>query len=397
MINLKTLANKLEEKLNNTNLQGVVFSIKADTKAFEKALRRGNAITEIVNGLLVQQTSEQTTLTDGQVFATVGCRLQVIFRLKGGFPDENQEIIDPETNQVVETIEGNYARIQRVRDALTTAFQENTQEPLQDSSGRTFLVTTIYSFADTGVRMQSPQLGDSFSFSASIAYFIVQNGINTQNVKYRLDGKLIPFQTNTAYRTPTMDGNVYADSLNGAVKNIASQSIFNISFQLPAIDNEITRAMFKWLFKGSLNTCHILNVTYPIFGAADETDSYLVTFGENNAAGETIKNIGQTLTLVECTDDYEIVDIPDSYYIYERTGANLTRITVSGTAGASVYNFNSKQFGYLKAAEGETPAESTLTQFSIATGDVIISTAALEGTTGWTVIQTDAYRQEEIE
>ena len=246
MIGLKTFAENLQTKLNN-NLQGLTFAIKADTKEFEKSLRIGNTVKEYINGLLTLQSSDMSNLTDGQLFATIGCRLQVIFKLKGNESDEDTEIIDPDTNEVVEIIEGNYSKIERVRDALSSAFQTNTQEVMTDSAGKNYLVCTLYQFIETGNREQVQILGDSMSFTAYISYMIVENGINTHDIVYTLDGKVIPFQTNTAYRTPTMDANVPANSPNGATKNLSSQSNFNVSFQLPALQNAITRAMFTSL------------------------------------------------------------------------------------------------------------------------------------------------------
>ena len=376
MIGLKTFAKNLQTKLN-TNLQGLTFSIKADSKEFDKALRVGNTVKERINGLLTLQSSDMSNLTDGQLFATLSCRLQVIFRLKGGVPDEDQEIINPDTQQIVKIIEGNYSYMERVRDALSSAFQTNTQETMTDSTGKSYLVCTLYQFVETGNRDQQSPIGDCMSFTAYIAYMIVENGINTHDITYTLDGKIIPFQTNTAYRSPTMDANVYAGG-NGAAKNLASQSIFTISFQLPALQNAVTRKMFAWLFGGELNVAHILNIRYPNFSGANfEESNYLVTYGENNASGETIKNVGQTMTLVEIIDDYEIVGIPDTYFIYERTGAAVN--SLSFAAESYFYDFNTKQFGHVPIAQE--------TAFTVNNGDILISTAPLARLNGFTVVQ----------
>lgn len=377
MIGLKTFAENLQTKLNN-NLQGLTFAIKADTKEFEKSLRIGNTVKEYINGLLTLQSSDMSNLTDGQLFATIGCRLQVIFKLKGNESDEDTEIIDPDTNEVVEIIEGNYSKIERVRDALSSAFQTNTQEVMTDSAGKNYLVCTLYQFIETGNREQVQILGDSMSFTAYISYMIVENGINTHDIVYTLDGKVIPFQTNTAYRTPTMDANVPANSPNGATKNLSSQSNFNVSFQLPALQNAITRAMFKWLFGGELNTAHLLNVSYLETTGAYTEKNYLVTFGENTASGETIKNVGQTMSLVECWDDYEIINIPDTFFVYERTGAAVSTLTFYSES--YFYDFNTKQFGHV-------PIEQSV-NFTVNNGDFLISTAPLNSTNGFEILQS---------
>lgn len=384
MIGLKTFAENLQTKLNQ-NLQGLTFAISPDTKTFEKSLRIGNSVKEKINGLLTLQSSDLSNLTDGQLFATISCRLQVIFGLKGGEDaDYDKEVINPETGDVVEIIEGNISKVERVRDAMSAAFQKNTQETMSElvaENGleiqKNYLVCTLYQFIETGNRDQVQYLGDSMTFTAYISYMIVENGINTHDIVYTLDGNIIPFQTNTAYRSPTMDANVYAGG-NGAAKNLASQSIFTISFQLPALQNAVTRKMFAWLFGGELNVAHILNIRYPNFSGANfEESNYLVTYGENNASGETIKNVGQTMTLVEIIDDYEIVGIPDTYFIYERTGAAVN--SLSFAAESYFYDFNTKQFGHVPIAQE--------TAFTVNNGNILISIAPLTRLNGFTVVQ----------
>lgn len=367
MIALSTFAEKLQEKLNQ-NSQGLTFAISADTAEFQRSLREQNTVTERINGILFLQSSDYSNLTDGTVFATVGCRLQIIFKMED---EENDIDLYDEEGAFVETVIGNRTKIQLVRNALTTAFQANTQEPLTDGE-HTYLVSTLYQIAETGIRDQVEVIGDSFTYTVYVAYMIVENGINTYDVVYTLDGNIIPFQVNTTYRTPTTDSNIYADTVNGAVKNIASQSVFSISFQLPALRNSITESMFAWLFGGKINVGHILNVKYPqAAGNTKIEQNYLVCYGENNGSGDTIKNIGQTLSLVELCDDYEIIDLPDNYSVYEMVGAQISTVTFA--RDAYFYDFNSKTFGFAK--------KNTATAFTVNTGDIICATAPLKTVT----------------
>lgn len=450
MIGLKTFAENLQTKLNGNN-SGLTFVIKADSKQFDKAVRTGNVVNDRINGLLTLQASDMSNLTSGELFATISCRLQVIFRLKGGVGDEDEEIIKTENGKitfngyktsnggytighwtsdisltvgavlqyrnatatvinyntsgeyyriryeegnafddiseneqidvivktVVQIIEGNNTYIERVRDALSNAFQRNEQSVMTEN-GKNYLVCILYQFVETGIRDQQSPIGDCMSFTAYISYMLVENGLNTHDIVYTLDGKIIPFQTNTVYRTPTMDANVPANSANGAVKNLASQSIFSISFQLPALRNEITRRMFEWLFGGELNVAHILGIKYPTFsGDTSQEKFYLMTYGENNASGETIKNVGQTLTLVECWNDYELVGIPSGYYVYYTSTA---KTSIRFAADAYYYIFTPD--GIIGFA-GATQSISK----TIPAGTYLMATAALSPTTGWTVVQ----------
>lgn len=377
MIGLKTFAENLQTKLNANN-SGLTFVIKADSKQFDKAVRTGNVVNDRINGLLTLQASDMSNLTSGELFATISCRLQVIFRLKGGVGDDDEEIINPDNGQLVQTIEGNNTYIERVRDALSNAFQRNEQSVMTEN-GKSYLVCILYQFVETGIRDQQSPIGDCMSFTAYISYMLVENGLNTHDIVYTLDGKIIPFQTNTVYRTPTMDANVPANSANGAVKNLASQSIFSISFQLPALRNEITRRMFEWLFGGELNVAHILGIKYPTFsGSNTQEKCYLMTYGENNASGETIKNVGQTLTLVECWNDYELVGIPSNYYIYYKNNSSAALRFLVDTY---YYVFT------LDGIIGRAPATTTISA-TIPVGTYLIATAPLSPTTGWTPVQT---------
>ena len=313
MIELKTLAENLQNKLNNNTL-GLTFRVVPDTGTRKKPFRVRNTVTDVINGVLSVISSDLTNLVDETVVATISCRLRLIVRLKGGVSDEDETIVNPENNTVAQVIEGNITVLERIRDYLSNVFSTNEQGVMTED-GKDYIVSTIYNFAESGERDQVEGLGDSFTFSAYIAYMFVENGINTYDIKYYLDGKQIPFQLSTLFRNPTMDGNVYSDSPNGAVKNLSSQSVFEASFTLPALQNSVTRAMFKWLFSGELNTAHILSVVPSI--PNEEEKNYLVTFGQVSLKGETIKNQGQEIPLVEIADDYELVKIPDNMYIYE--------------------------------------------------------------------------------
>ncbi|MBO7214006.1 MAG: hypothetical protein J6V66_00765 [Clostridia bacterium] len=356
MIELKELASDLQSKLNS-NTQSLDFAIFPDTTSFIKSYKVRNTVHEVINGLLTVQTSDLSNLTDGEVFATISARLQVIFRLKNH--DEDIEV--PKANGETAIKYGNNSIVAMVREALTTAFQTQEQKVLTDSDGKNYLVSIIYQLVETGERNQVAQLGDCFTFTVYIAYMFVENGINTRDITYTLDGKVIPFQANTVLRTPTTDGNVYADTTNGAVKNLSSQSLLDFSFELPSLRNEITNAMYKWLFGGELNVAHILNVRMPDFPNGFTETNYLVTYGATPIMGETIKNIGQKMTLVEICDDYELVGIPDDYYIYYAVN-DLSAVEL--TSNGYFYNFGTKEFG----------KGSGRVDFTVKAGDFIMST-----------------------
>ena len=335
MISLSTLANILEEKLNE-NSEGLKFKINADTGVVKKAKKNINTVTEYINGELRLTSSDLTNLTNGLIVATQNCKLDVIVRLEDEEEDYQDKVFkfDKEGNIVEEDgtyVVGNNTKIANVRKALETAFQNNDNEPIQDGD-KEFSVTTIYQLANSGIRDQVSGLGNSYTFSVYIFYMFVENGINTKDSTFYLDGLLLPLEMVSIFRSPTMDGVVPLNTTNGAVKNISSMSSFSITIDVPAIVGQ-NPAFFSYLFDGDLNSAHILKVEIK-----GQTYCKLVCFGENKLSGETIKNMGQTLTFVECPDEYDLINIAKGYIYRANTGFFLE------DKKEQVYNFTNRVF-----------------------------------------------------
>ena len=348
MIELSTLAKELQDSLNNLGL-GYTFKIFSDTGKFQKSIREDNAVTEYINGELRSLSSDLTTLDDGSILATQNCKLDLIFMLEDEEENEQEEFfeISQENGEIStkqgETIIGNITKVNTIHKALNNYFQSNSvsQNSVSDGNGKVFIVTKIYQLAESGQRSQVEILGNSFTFSVYIYYMFVQNGINTKNQTFELDGLTIPLQSITIYRTPVMDGNVYADTKNGSAKNIASMSQFSVSIELPALTKEFTDTVLESLYDGELNVPHILRVN---------SNYYLVSFGENRLIGETIKNMGQSITFVECPDEYDLLNFPTynnktyRLYLYNFSGIKYLCTSLNGSSAIG-FNFDTKEFG----------------------------------------------------
>ena len=316
MIELYQLANKLQEELNK-NQDLYEFNIVCDTAEFKKSKRENNEVTEIINGYFSVNGSDISTLNSGALVSTINCSLRVIMRMKGFEEDVYGEFegVDDNGAPTVETrlvSYGDNSRIKNMREYLDGFFKGNTCDAMTDKNDKKFIVSAIYNFSQSGQRGQVERLGDSFMFSTEIFYTIVQEGINTRMSTFILDGVVIPFQSMTIYRTPTMDGNVYANTKDGATKNLASQSTFSVSFELPALEDDTTANMLDFLFNGDINQAHLLTVDIN-----KKTKNYLVTYGETKLIGQTVQNLGQTLSLVECPNIYDLISFGENYYIYK--------------------------------------------------------------------------------
>ena len=372
MIGIEILAAQIQQKLNR--VQGLNFYIATETGDLKLPEFIDNQEIEYINGVMQSISSEITNLTAGVgkslIYATQTCSLRLIvpipneeydtFILKDGSvtsePPQNVE-------DIVEYIQGYQTKLNAVRNRLQSIFQGITVEDMQDDDGKTFSVTTAYSLSEGRMREQAPMIGDSFSFYVTIYYSFVENGINSRDLTFMLDGVLLPSQLLTVFRTPTMDGNVYSNTKDGAVKNIASQSSFSATINMPSFDKDrATNYIIEYVMRGKLNQAHLL--TFSINGIEE---SYIVTYGENRLMSEPIKNVGEYITLVECPNDYELIYFSKDYFIYQPTASNYS---ITPSSGAQTYVFSE---GSADGFYNET------TSFESSAIDYIVSTKSLTG------------------
>ncbi len=356
MIDITQLAERIQDELNEGQTF-YNFKIVCDTAEFKKPKRELNNITEYINGLFTTNGSDVSTLNSGLLVSTLNSTLRIIMRMKGF---EENVYSEPNGDNDREILAyGDNSRVSLMRSYLDNFFKANDTWSDIDKDGKEYVISAVYDFAQSGIRGQVERLGDSFTFSTNVYYTIVQQGINSQSAIYTLDRVVIPYQSVTSYRTPTMDGNVYANTTDGATKNLSSQSTLSFAFELPALSDTTTGNMLEFLFDGELNQAHFL--TQNING---KTKNYLVTYGEIKLIGQTIQNLGQSLSLVECPNDYDLIHFADSYYIYKAT-QGVSNIEVPSDTVAYLFGANTN--GFLEAT----------TVADIITGDYVVSTGEL--------------------
>lgn len=439
MITINDLLNHLKNKLNNgaghlASTIGYVFDVAVDTAEFKKDGRDENDEIKRVNGLLRMTSSDITNLTDGTVVAVQNCNLRLIFRLEdeeenGGLtireigkfggevaslpaePENNafylyvEELnaqgvymaycsgawyaVTPETTDldvnteyeyeiVTQRYEGYSAQITTMREFLNNTLVNSIYEQMTDESGKHFAVTTIYQLVSSGMREQVQELGDSYYFNVSITYMFVQNGLNTQDVKHYLDGERVPFSSVTVYKTPTTDGNVYAgDTL--MTKNLSSQATFSVAYEIPALNNNFTESLFEFLFGDKLNYAHFLKIVKDGVLLCEK----LVTFGETKISGETIANIGSSLTLIELPLIYDLITLSSKLKTYkcvvEQGVGILPIVTGSEEIAPSVLKVNADgSVQFLSSTPYKTPGSYRYSAV-LYTNELIITDGTPEG------------------
>ena len=444
MITINDLLAHLKDKLNNgaghlASTIGYVFDISVDTAEFKEDGRDENDEIKRINGLLRMTSSEVTNLTDGTIVAVQNCNLRLIFRLEdeeenGGLtireigeyggevnslpeePENNafylytEELgqdgvymayctgawypVTPETTDldldteyeyeiVTQRYEGYREQITTIREFLNKTLVNSVYEQMTDADGNHFAVTTIYQLVSSGMRDQVQELGDSYYFNLSISYMFVQNGLNTQDLKHYLDNARIPFSSVTVYKTPTTDGNVYAGG-SLMTKNLSSQAQFSVAYEIPALNNDFTAAVFEYLFGDGLNYAHFLKIVKNGTVLCEK----LVTFGETKISGETIANIGSSLTLIELPPVYDMITVGSGLKAYKRINTAVSAFNIAGSpdVAPSVLKVNTDgTLTFMPCTATETAGVYTCTG-SIPINKIIITDGTLISTTNWAEI-----------
>lgn len=344
MIELNELKQALVDKLTELGTsKGITFHIVSDTGEYKHPERIDNKVIDYTNGVFTLTSSDIANLTDGTVIATQTARLDVIVRLPDLTADEKYN------NVALETVE---AKINNVRDILNTLTQSSTYTKMTDASGVEYTVSTIYQNAVSGERNIIANVGDSFTFSVSIYYMLIQGGVNTRDITLNIDGYTLPYQAMTINHSKTYDSNVYSDTTNGSVKNIALQSNLSISFELPAVQGVFFREILSIIIgNDKLNTAHCLNID-----VNGTNKSFLVNVGEVNLNAETVKNAGLKVTFFEAPNKYYLIGLPSKYYVYESKESGYKNIAFKDDT-AGFYFFASNNIAniyFLDVGEGKT-------------------------------------------
>ena len=234
-----------------------------------------------------------------------------------------------------------------------------------DSNGKEYLVVGTYQFANSGIRDQVQIVGNSYTLSINLFYMFIEGGISNFEVVYTLDGFTIPFQANTVNDTPTIDGYVSANTKDGATLNLMSQHTWSVSFELPALRNAVTKAIFNSIFKRKVNQAHILSIVKPSFvGLESEEEMRMVFIAESSAMGETIKNIGMRATLLDAYDDYELVNFNDNIIVFE---VSRDANSITFVKDTYLYNYTSREYAHITA--------NVSYPINLSSGDIIVATS----------------------
>lgn len=278
MLQISDFARTIQDGLNQ-NAYGIKFAVFTDEGTYEDALITRTEKTRFTNGLL--RVGPSTIVpAQGLTVATQNATLEICAQL-----------LDPDTDAEV---------VKSHRNALDAYFQQYSVQPIpeKDADGntiKTYTVSALYSLADTGDVQVRDGVGTSIPFYVYIQFAYIENGLNSANCMFTLDGFPIPYTSAKITKTPMTQADAFSDS-GGRGESVNLSFTRSFDFQLPAqsgADN-LGSLIINELLGDNLNTPHTLVVTL-----GDITKTYNVIFGQTDISLEGINNAGHSISLIE--------------------------------------------------------------------------------------------------
>lgn len=363
MVEISKLTEYIQNALNTAKnglnaLPSTEFKIFTDTGVLKRDIREENTVTEIINGVVSVGASDRFFLSNGLEFSTLPLTAEFIFALEdeeedGGFKYEEDNGMPVVSQEYI----GNETKIATIRKILDTAFNSSqTITTLTDEDENAYATSIIAQIAEDGERGENPVLGFSFSFSVNFFFTFVENGINSRNGSFRLDGVELPYSTMSITKIKSVD-NVVLSGENGNAGNVINFVTTGFTFELPALakGNNKNKFLTELLANDDLISAHVLTVDLD-----GVSRNYLVHLTENNATLSGIQNIGLKLTFAIAIQNLEFIKLV-GYFGYE---VIVTHTIANEDAVYVVANSNS-QIRSIDVGSGQ--------QISVNAGDYIFS------------------------
>ena len=205
-------------------------------------------------------------------------------------------------------------------------------------NGKSFIVSTAFDLLEDGQREIVQGLGNSYTFSAYVYYMIVEDGVNSRQTLFALDGVMLPYQLVTVSRVPQFEGNIYSNAQNINVKNLYVQSTLSISMDLPVLTP--TAEIVYNAVLGGQTDAHILTLTID-----NKVENYLVHVSESSISANTRFNLGGKLSFIEAPDIYELLTFGENIKIFRVNNASsLISHKNEMFKNGVFYNFRLKKF-----------------------------------------------------
>lgn len=310
MITLITLAKALETKLNEGIASGeyfinkftanehYLFNIVLDQGEYKKATRSGNVVTKYINGVINLTSDQKAGITEDTLTAEISASLDLV--IPG--VDKKFDVTDV-GGVLIKTV----SFADAVRELVDDTLSEAEQEYMREDSGAYYLVTTSYSFANSGILDTRYQVGDSTTLTLFIDYSIVAAGVSAANIEMYVGGSRIYPTRLDIVRTSVQEGVILSEDMVSKTTTQATQ--FTIGINKPLRFDEFDSYALEFIMHGK-SRINLEPITLPVVlkypknmrsggEIATEQVSYTLSFAEASMAGELNLAVPISATLHE--------------------------------------------------------------------------------------------------
>ena len=273
MIPITNLTQLLNNALNSVYTdEERRFLIVPDGDDYAQPIRQNNSVTRYINGV-AQMTSNNITIVNGLYVATQVLTVEVAVWIN---PDEPKQ-----------------ASFQPVRNAISAVTQTPKVQSMEDENGNVYSVSYYGTQPSAGEIMQRPVIGESITYTFSVFFSFIQNGINSLGVTMTFEGERVPFTELSPSITPVMESGARSET-NGSAEAFPTADAMQLTLTVPALtDNVLTTEFAKFILHKERN---IYDVTLSYAGV---TGNYKMIFAQSNFTARGVDGVGQSIILVE--------------------------------------------------------------------------------------------------
>lgn len=276
MIPIQNLITMLNNALNLVYTdENRRFLIVADGDDYAPPTRQNNTIIRYVNGV-AQMTDNSITVINGLYVSEQVLTIEVAVWID---PDEPKQ-----------------ASFEPVRNAISAVTQTPKVQSMEDENGNVYSVTYYGTQPSAGEIMQRPDLGESITYTFSVFFTFIQNGINSLGVTMTFEGEPVPFTELTPSVTPVMEAGAFSET-NGSAENYPTTDALQITLTVPALtDSLLTQEFAKYILTKERK---VYDVTLEFAGVSSE---YRMIFSQSNFTARGAEGVGQSIILVEALE-----------------------------------------------------------------------------------------------
>lgn len=279
MITIDSIAASIEQGLNaSASAYKFKFKIFVDAGKFEKAEKTRTGKVLFINSLL--RVGESSIVpVQGITVATQSAMLEICV------PIFNEDQID-EVSTLFRTMLDGYFAMYKV----------------QSIDGYT--VSSTYSLASTGSLEARGNIGQSLTFYVNMEFSYIENGLNSSNCTFKLDGFEIPFVSVHINKNATVNSNATSGDF-GLSTSRGTAFIRGWDFETVALNKNsgLSYILLTELNGNGLNVPHTFTVNTSLVDKNSEnitfTKTYKVIFGSIDMNMQSIDNISYTFSIVE--------------------------------------------------------------------------------------------------